>query len=487
MKCYHCETENPEGAQFCKKCGRRLDGLSVCTACGKLTPADGEYCIYCGSNRNAPVYTMPLRFPEAEIPKGQYALPAAVQRPAHTEARRQAYAEPQLKARKEKAQKSLLSADGPGAGGSFLPARAAGIVGKISDVAALVTAVLSLIFTFLIGASLKVGTGGVSAGTPGGYSIFYFFGDAYAMTYEGEIPLKMARVGAVFGTVCTVCGLLLVATSAIFFIVRAVKFLQKKTDKGILAPAVMTYLAYLFAVALFMLCISQKVELAGVSTSVSANIGTTAGIVLGAVALAAAVILSVLRQGMEGELRGYLIRMCSAAVYAILAFVAIGLLGNGVAFMTSDALGASASTTQGFLPLFSQIAAEYMGNNTYVKMYNTILALGIILVIAVAAVSWMVSFTLSDILSSPGGSLQKRTPAFAILAGIFFIAAGAMMAAISLVYVGNRGNEAFSASLIVPIVIIVIGVFMSACAIVRKKFSPPQEEGSSVQEDVYAF
>ena len=44
MKCYHCDTENLEGAQFCKKCGRRLDGMSLCTACGKMTPADGEYC-----------------------------------------------------------------------------------------------------------------------------------------------------------------------------------------------------------------------------------------------------------------------------------------------------------------------------------------------------------------------------------------------------------------------------------------------------------
>lgn len=48
--------------QFLQKCGRRLDGNSICPTCGKLTPADGEYCIYCGSNRNAIVEkNLPLK------------------------------------------------------------------------------------------------------------------------------------------------------------------------------------------------------------------------------------------------------------------------------------------------------------------------------------------------------------------------------------------------------------------------------------------
>lgn len=69
MQCNFCETENPETAVFCKKCGKRMDGMALCSACGKLTPADGEFCVNCGSNRNAPVYSMPVRFPRiAEQP-----------------------------------------------------------------------------------------------------------------------------------------------------------------------------------------------------------------------------------------------------------------------------------------------------------------------------------------------------------------------------------------------------------------------------------
>lgn len=51
--CPRCGTENLSEAVFCKKCGKRLDGMSVCPNCGKLTPADGEFCIFCGANRNS--------------------------------------------------------------------------------------------------------------------------------------------------------------------------------------------------------------------------------------------------------------------------------------------------------------------------------------------------------------------------------------------------------------------------------------------------
>lgn len=473
MKCYHCDTENLEGAQFCKKCGRRLDGMSLCTACGKMTPADGEYCIYCGSNRNAPVYSMPLRFPLPETPQGKSAaVPAAAGFPVRTAEK--------PKARKEKAPEYTAP---PAEGNSFLPTRAAEIVGKISEIAALVTAALSLIFTFLIGASPKVEAGGASTGTTGGFSIFYFFGDAFQTAYTEKNSKLIAQTGAFFGTGCVVFGLLLVVLSVVFLARRIVLIVQKKTDKGILAPAAMTYLAYLFTVALFLLCIGQKAEVAGVSTSVAANVGTVAGIVLGAVALAAAFILSVLKQGMTGEMRDYLIRTCSSVLYAILAFVAIGLLGSGAVFMTTEALGIKTSTVQGFHPLFTQIASEYVASGsseTYAALYNITAALSAVLVVAAAAACVTGSRALSDLISSPGGKLQKRTLAFAIAAGLCLAAAGVMMAVVSLVYVGKMGNEALSAALGVPIGLAVIGVLMCVLAIVRKKFSLPEEEPADV-------
>ena len=35
MKCVFCGTDNPDGALFCKKCGKRQDGMATCPSCGK--------------------------------------------------------------------------------------------------------------------------------------------------------------------------------------------------------------------------------------------------------------------------------------------------------------------------------------------------------------------------------------------------------------------------------------------------------------------
>ena len=48
MICNKCGTENPEGAVYCKACGKRLDGSIACPSCGNLNPDDAVYCVSCG-------------------------------------------------------------------------------------------------------------------------------------------------------------------------------------------------------------------------------------------------------------------------------------------------------------------------------------------------------------------------------------------------------------------------------------------------------
>ena len=35
--------------------------MSVCQHCGKLTPVDGQFCIYCGANRDSRVIDLPAK------------------------------------------------------------------------------------------------------------------------------------------------------------------------------------------------------------------------------------------------------------------------------------------------------------------------------------------------------------------------------------------------------------------------------------------
>lgn len=34
MNCQFCNAENVDDAVFCKECGKRIDGKTVCPACG---------------------------------------------------------------------------------------------------------------------------------------------------------------------------------------------------------------------------------------------------------------------------------------------------------------------------------------------------------------------------------------------------------------------------------------------------------------------
>ncbi|MDE7181656.1 MAG: zinc ribbon domain-containing protein [Clostridia bacterium] len=49
MNCKFCGTENYDEATFCRKCGKRLDGLIICPECGRENPDDSIFCSYCGT------------------------------------------------------------------------------------------------------------------------------------------------------------------------------------------------------------------------------------------------------------------------------------------------------------------------------------------------------------------------------------------------------------------------------------------------------
>lgn len=48
MQCPRCQTENPEKAKFCKKCGQLFHTELICNRCHHSNPADSEFCIECG-------------------------------------------------------------------------------------------------------------------------------------------------------------------------------------------------------------------------------------------------------------------------------------------------------------------------------------------------------------------------------------------------------------------------------------------------------
>ena len=471
MQCIFCETENPEGALFCKKCGRRLDGMSLCGACGKTTPVDGEFCIHCGANRNAPVYLMPVRFPAP----GPTVSEAADEPPVRHDVTANCGAQSGALAVSERKQRAVKERKpcAPRQGG--LLSKKAALFRKISDIGALVAALISVIFTFLIGVSVTVGAGGVSAGNPAvGYGLFYFFHDAYqalSAFAEGSTGAQLATNGAVLGTVCTVVILAGVAFCAVFTVLRLIAVLQKKTDKSCLAPAAMTFFAYICGVVLFNLCITESVEVAGVTTSVTANGATIAGIVLGAIVLTASVVLGAIARGIGNDVRGYCIRLGVSAGYAVCALVAVGLAAGGAVAVTTDLMGVSTSMKYGVGAFFEMLAtsaatvSEGDAWTAFMAMSNMSLIFTVVMVVALVAFSVCLALSLSDIAASAGQMIGQKTPLLVLLSGVFAVVAALAMIVVSVSYTGWLASETTSAALGVPIGIAIAGLGCIVCAV----------------------
>jgi tetratricopeptide (TPR) repeat protein len=65
MKCPKCQTENPEGSQFCGKCGQSFQAELACPQCGHANPKDNEFCNKCGRRL---VKETPLAAPSSPEP-----------------------------------------------------------------------------------------------------------------------------------------------------------------------------------------------------------------------------------------------------------------------------------------------------------------------------------------------------------------------------------------------------------------------------------
>jgi tetratricopeptide (TPR) repeat protein len=48
MKCAHCQADNPEGSEFCRKCGKPLKVEITCPQCGHSNLPDSAFCNKCG-------------------------------------------------------------------------------------------------------------------------------------------------------------------------------------------------------------------------------------------------------------------------------------------------------------------------------------------------------------------------------------------------------------------------------------------------------
>ncbi len=73
MKCPKCQAENPEGSQFCGKCGQSFQAELACPQCRHENPKDNEFCNRCGHRlvKETPPATPPSAMPTS-FANGRY-------------------------------------------------------------------------------------------------------------------------------------------------------------------------------------------------------------------------------------------------------------------------------------------------------------------------------------------------------------------------------------------------------------------------------
>ena len=122
--------------------------------------------------------------------------------------------------------------------------------------------------------------------------------------------------------------------------------------------AAATFAAYAAGAALFSLCATMGTEIVGVSTSMSLNGATIAGIVICAVFLAAAVVFAALAEGIPAGVPGYIFHTVCKGCGAVFALVALAVVGSGVAVALNNIINlylAGAMDSAVFFPLVNGV------------------------------------------------------------------------------------------------------------------------------------
>ena len=444
MECMYCGTENPSGSLFCKKCGRRLDGMALCPSCGNLTPADGEFCVNCGSNRNAPVIPRPK--PAEVNPAQLYSVRGDAvssrsvrEKKAHTPA-----ADVRPVSRREV------------------------ILGYAADACAAFAALVAVVFVFLIGTSISVGTGSVSAGTNVGNDIFYYFGGVYdeisaLITSNGvsdsSVYAYALTTGAVLTTMVSAAAMAATAVCFILTVIRYIKRLLRKTDKGVFGLSVATFISYISGVALFFMCVAQRSEIASVVTYLGANSATVAGIVLGAIAVVAAMAMNAVIKAHSCGARSLVLNGVGGGLIAAFALVAIGVASGGYFGYGVSANGVGTSVSYGIYSFMESVATGSLSDDrNYVDMFNGEQAIIIIMVfvaIIFAALAVCALVSLLDLAAVK----SRRTLVFTYSAGACGIVLGVLQLVSSSIY-SDWLSVSATLSVTVPVVIMVFSALM---------------------------
>lgn len=479
MICARCGTDNVEGAVFCKKCGRRLDGNAICPHCGNLTPGDGEFCIHCGSNRNAPIDENLKYQKESEASLVKNTKPFTPTPSVGTS----------VIATNKKTTKNVNQVN---KSVGLKSSKLTFAFRLTSFISSCLVIFFSTLFTFLVGVIPTLSTSGESASTGEGVNLYYFFSDALDVlgTANGS---EFYLPGIIFGIIVVIAGLIGIAIT-LGFSIKAIVTWVKNKETSITKYAVISYFVFIGLVSLFMLITCTSIDTSGISVKYSLNGATIAGIILGAIFLLASVVFDTLLKKNTISLKSFLTSSISTSLIMIIGLVTISSLGMGYLSVTQESVGISSTTSMGLYGISSMLGQtgvnlyetsdevwnEFIGN----YLGSTIL-MGLSLAFAIYGVYSFIVY-LRNTLTNFGDKFNKST----LINGINF---GACMTLIGVLifindyvfgnYFFNVDGENSKYNLTVPIMLLIFGILIIVGAIVSYIFNKEDKKEIEVSEE----
>lgn len=384
MKCLYCNTANPDDAVYCKKCGCRLDGLKTCPSCGKNIDPDSVYCPYCCKLQKPLTDT-------AVIPD---AVKQPIAAPAGAEAK-----------------KSDCSAEK--------------ILGYISNGSALMTALITLIFVFLIGVVVTVNASITVTETQ---SLFYYFGKGFKSIKEmkdtlgdsvSPFSVNVQYIPVSLGAVIAACTLILVTAFSITAIVYGILNLTGKSKKSGTKFAIASFISFTTGSVLLLALVNEAFDNGTVTASVSLNGATIAGIVLSALFALITAGASVAVRGKELLNAKSLTNLIVSSAVAVLTCAVLGLSSTAIIGI-DGVLGNGKIGAMGIVDLISEMCAS---KNNYDVTLNaeTVAALGTATFAAICVTAIFAAFVISGNINRIMSGKKKSLLAFNIV-----LAAGAI-------------------------------------------------------------